>query len=408
MPDEMLLQETDGPFDPSLGDTRGMLPDGGVIYPLQGSWWVHGEYLMWWPRPMRVPALVTSGSRTSEGVLNQDGTQTLLGGQMLDTMYSGGRFRAGVWTDPCAGRGWEFEFFGIGEETERQTYSGTGAAGTDVIARPFFNVLTTTEAPNGREDAELVAYPGELSGSVTVEATSRLYGIAVHPLWTNCQTCGGTPLLATNDCAPIQTSMTTFIGWRYLNLGEQLGISEDLTSLLEAPDDGQFLIDDRFETLNRFNGADIGVMWNRRHGRLSMDLLMRVAIGTTRQEVTIDGSTSIRGSANGSNDFENATGGLLAQRTNIGQYSQSVFSAVPELGVTLGYELSPCWRFTVGYSLLFWSNVVRPGDQIDRDVNPNLLPPELSPFTGLERPTFDFVESDLWVNGLNLGLERTW
>ena len=202
MPDEMLLQETEGSFDPSLGDSREMLPDGGVIYPLQGSWWVQGEYLMWWPRPMRVPALITSGTSTSQGVLNQDGTQTLLGGQMLDTMYSGGRFRAGVWTNPCAGRGWEFEFFGIGEETERQTYSGTGAAGTDVIARPFFNVLTTTEAPNGREDAELVAYPGELSGSVTVEATSRLYGIAVHPLWTNCQTCGGTPLLATNDCAP--------------------------------------------------------------------------------------------------------------------------------------------------------------------------------------------------------------
>jgi len=407
VPDEVIVEDADL-SDPSAGVTTEPLPYGGVVYGIPRGWWVQGEYLMWWPRPMQVPALVTSGTTGSKGVLGVDGTQTLLGGQMLDTMYSGGRFRAGVWTDQCAGRGWEFEFFGIGEETERQTFSGTGATGTSVIARPFFNVLTTTQVPSGQEDADLVAYPGQLSGSVTVEATSRLYGIAVHPLWTNHETYDAIPLIDTGSCAPVKTSMTTFVGWRYLNLAERLGVSENLTSLLAAPEDGQFLVNDRFGTRNRFNGADIGVIWNRRHGRLSLDMLMRVAIGSTRQEVSIAGSTSIRESAGGNNDFENATGGLLAQRTNIGHYSQSQFSAVPELGLTLGYNLAPRWRCTVGYTLLFWSNVVRPGDQIDRDVNPNLMPPEASPFTGLERPTFDFVETDLWVNGINLGLEHAW
>ena len=27
-----------------------------------------------------------------------------------------------------------------------------------------------------------------------------------------------------------------------------------------------------------------------------------------------------------------------------------------------------------GYSFMYWSNVVRPGDQIDRNLNPNLIP----------------------------------
>ncbi len=76
--------------------------------------------------------------------------------------------------------------------------------------------------------------------------------------------------------------------------------------------------------------------------------------------------------------------------------------------MTLGYCLCPQWRVKLGYTFLYWSSVVRPGDQIDRDVNPNLLPPEATPLTGLQRPVFTFVESDLWVNGLNLGLERTW
>ena len=143
-------------------------------------------------------------------------------------------------------------------------------------------------------------------------------------------------------------------------------------------------------------------------GPYSLDLLMRMALGTNHQSVTIAGSTSLSGSGSASNNFANATGGLLAQRTNIGDYSRNRFAVVPELGITLGYAISPQWRATVGYTFLYWSSVVRPGDQIDRDVNPNLFPPEVTPFTGLERPAFTFVESDLWVNGLSVGLERTW
>ncbi|MCY2992401.1 MAG: BBP7 family outer membrane beta-barrel protein, partial [Planctomycetota bacterium] len=66
------------------------------------------------------------------------------------------------------------------------------------------------------------------------------------------------------------------------------------------------------------------------------------------------------------------------------------------------------WKATAGYTLLFWTNVVRPGDQIDTSVNPGLLPDEQNPITGALRPSFAFRDSTLWAQGLNLGLECSW
>ena len=118
-------------------------------------------------------------------------------------------------------------------------------------------------------------------------------------------------------------------------------------------------------------------MWQTSRGQFSLDLLMRMAIGSTHQSVLIDGSTTISGSSvSTAITSQDATGGLLAQRTNIGEYTRNRFAVVPELGVTLGYAMTPQWRATLGYTFLYWSSVVRPGDQIDRNVNPNLFPPE--------------------------------
>src|SRR5207253_2324930 len=69
-----------------------------------------------------------------------------------------------------------------------------------------------------------------------------------------------------------------------------------------------------------------------------------------------------------------AAGGLLAQSTNIGNHSRDSFAVVPELGVTLAYQVTSGVKLSVGYSALYLSEVVRPGDQIDPGVNPNLVP----------------------------------
>ena len=48
---------------------------------------------------------------------------------------------------------------------------------------------------------------------------------------------------------------------------------------------------------------------------------------------------------------------------------------MPEIGFTLGYDLTSRLKATVGYTLLYWSNVARPGDQIDLNVDSRQFPP---------------------------------
>ena len=47
----------------------------------------------------------------------------------------------------------------------------------------------------------------------------------------------------------------------------------------------------------------------------------------------------------------------------------SLFSILPSLEVKLGYAFNPRTRVIVGYDLWAWDQVVRPGDQINRNVN---------------------------------------
>jgi len=97
-------------------------------------------------------------------------------------------------------------------------------------------------------------------------------------------------------------------------------------------------------------------------------------------------------------------GGLFAQPTNIGEYTRNVFAVVPEGDLQLGYQVTSRWRATVGYTFFYMSDVARPGDQVDRTINPSFLasPPTLA---SPARPVFEFKGSDYWAQGLDFGLE---
>ena len=98
---------------------------------------------------------------------------------------------------------------------------------------------------------------------------------------------------------------------------------------------------------------------------------------------------------------------LVALPSNIGQYEDDEFVEIPELSLTLGYQLAPQVRFLVGYTIIYWNNVVRPGEQIDLNVNPDLMPPALST-TGLSAPAFVMNDTAFWAQGINLGLDWRW
>jgi len=375
--------------------------------PLGMLWW-EADYLLWWTKGMDIPPLVTAGST---GALGNAGTRILYGDeQILDDARSGFRVGLGSWLD--CGRCWglEGDYWMLGKATDHFR-AASDAQGNPALFRPFFNINPRDEDgefdPPAREDAEIVSMPALLAGTVMVDSFSELQGAGIrvrHLLCCDsscdacCDACGQEHVLARNS------RLDLLLGYRFVQLREGLAVQEDLTSLLPAPDQGGFDIVDEFRTTNSFHGGDLGVAWRRRCGPWQLDLLGKLALGSTEQSVTIRGQTVISGSAA---DDDTYVGGLLAQRTNSGTYRRNVFSMMPELGVGVGYRFARCLTARVGYNLLYWSRVARPGDQIDLAVNPDLLPPE-DGFAGAERPRFEFRDTDFWAQGIRVGLEGTW
>ncbi|MGB7326926.1 MAG: BBP7 family outer membrane beta-barrel protein [Rubripirellula sp.] len=363
--------------------------------------WFSAEYLMWFQDGMELPPLVTTsptGTNVNQaGVLGGPSSILFGGNKVLEDSIDGFRLNFGVWLDGCHTWGLGGEYFKIGQESE--SFSAT-SSGATILARPFFNVNPTTGA--AREDAELVSFPNVITGTVSATASSELFGAGIHLRHLRMANEGCTSGLFCGCPGHFCSRQEVMFGYRYLQLDESVNIRENLRGLDPV---STFSILDTFETQNQFNGFDLGWKYRRTRGYWSADALLRMAFGVTNQTVRIDGSTV---STDSTGTQVSSSGGLLAQRTNIGIYEQDEFSVIPQLDLNLGYQLTDHLRATVGYTFLYWSNVVRPGDQIDRDLNPALLPPEQDPFTGASRPGFKFDTTDYWAQGISIGGEYRW
>lgn len=381
-----------------------------VTLSLPQDGWVSFEAIHYWTDGMDLPPLVTqSPAGTVQGdagvlstALRPTPTTVLFGGgDVLDDPFDGGRLRFGFWLDRCHTIGIGAEYFELSRETE--TFSAT-STGDPILARPFFNTLT------GRDDAELVAFTDadtQLTGTVGVQAYSELAGGSFHVrALRNCSE-GCREWLFCGCNGHYCTRSEFRLGYRYVELNEGVSITEDLTSGL-LPSRGEFLISDNFDTENQFNGIELG--WNSRivRGYWSLEGLVRLAVGNTRQTVNIAGSTTITDQTDLNNPVTDTfEGGLLAATTNSGRYEQDEFSVLPEFNLILGYQLTDHLKATVGYTGLYWSNVVRPGQHIPTELNPDFLPPAVTS-NGAARPLFAFDTTDYWAHGITYGLEYRW
>ncbi len=353
------------------------------LLPFHRRLWARGEYLLWWTQGTRPPALVTTSPQgtpqNQAGVLGQTGTSVLFGQNVLnDNTRSGGRITLGYWLDPCRGRGVEVTFLGIGNETTR--YHAI-SKGDPILARPFYNIV------DGNQDAHLIAFPGLVEGSIAVRAMTDFQSVEVLRRRVSYQQ---------------GNRRSNFVfGYRYSRLEDDLVIDEHkLLSGGIVPAGTTIDVHDSFDTRNEFHGAKLGVITQMQRNRWSLELLMKLALGNTHSRVIIDGSTVVEVPGVAAENYE---GGLLALPTNIGEYHENQFAVIPELGITLGYQLTCRLRATFGYTFIYWSRVARPGDQIDLDLNPSYFPPPAP--AGPARPEFTLVTTDFWAQGLNFGLE---
>lgn len=372
-----------------------------------GCFWAEADYLYWWTNGMNIPPLVTTSPagtpREEAGVLGQDGTEILYGSQeILTDPRQGFRIRSGAWLDANNRFGLQGEYFWLSEQSESFSIA-SDANGSPILARPFFNInprdpFTLDPDPPAREDSQLVSFPDILSGSVSVNSSTRLQSAAAAArVNLACDTWWV-------DTSAPYSRVDLIAGYRYLEMSDRLGISEHLSSL-DPLSPVAFDIHDQFNTRNEFHGAELGMAWQAGWQRWSLELLLKAAVGNLHEVVSIAGSTVI---TEPNAPVDTYDGGLLAQPSNIGRYSRDRFAVIPELGLNVGYQVFPQWSLIAGYTLLYWSPVVRAGDQIDLDVNPDQLAPPIEPLEGPLRPRFAFRETNFWAHGLNIGLEGRW
>jgi hypothetical protein len=361
--------------------------------------YIDAEYLLWKMKGAHLPPLVTTGSVNDvvPGALGQPNTAVLFGGGTYDAQpRSGARFTAGYWFDDDHWLGLEGSFSFL---ANRSVNFAAGSGGTPFLGRPFFDVTNNPSNPGPPfENSQIIALSQVLGGTATVNLSNQFYSAETN--------------LKTNLCCGSWYNVDLLGGFRFLSLEEKLGIGENLQALqsLDFPvvanfpslqSGTQFGVHDQFNANNHFYGGQIGLHTDLNWGAWGLGVTTKVGLGSTQQTVGISGSTlvSVPGTAP-----QLYPGGLLAVGTNSGHFSRNMFSVVPELGLKVHYQLTDSIRVFVGYDFLYWSNVVRSGDQIDRTVNTNLLPPAQAT-SGPLRPAFAFHGSDFYAHGVNFGME---
>jgi hypothetical protein len=348
--------------------------------------YVSGEYLLWWIKDSHFPPLVTTAPAGSTGVLGAPGTTVLFGGDVDNEERSGGRFTAGYWFDNCRTLALETTVFFL---ANRNVNFSADSNTFPVLARPFFNLNS------GTEFSEVTTSPGLGTGNININTFSRMWGAELNLRYNVC------------DCCRWRFDLLG--GFRYLSLREGLNIQENILANAAAPvfAGDTIQVNDDFNTRNQFYGGQIGYRLGWTWNRWSIDWLAKVALGDTHQVVNIQGNQLIT-TPGGATSFFN--GGLLALGSNSGSFSRDQFTVVPETDLILGFRVTNHVRLLIGYSFLYWNNVARPGDQIDRVIDVSRIPN-----TGLQvtpaaqtRPTLQFKGSEFWAQGMSFGLEFTW
>jgi hypothetical protein len=388
-----LAPPVDGPI--SGGE---IVPDNGFsnIHPDQVQrsprFYIGADYLLWWVRKDQVPALATTGNvnDTIPGAFGQPGTVALLGlGGFGDNNSSGARVTAYYWFDQDHTFGVDASGFWLANASRQAEVGGNGDLNSPVIARPFFN-------PNaGANDADPISVPGVQAGTLLVEMTRRFWGADANLRCSQCL-----------DISPF--SRVTFLaGGRFLYLDENLSFQEHVGDLIDSEGNpgNDFKIFDKFQTYNRFYGAQVGLELESRVGPVVFNLAGKCALGETYQAVKTGANTVV--TEPDGTVFSDPTRGLLVQPSNLGRVSRYRFGVVPEVIASLSWEFNEHFRFTVGYNFLWWSSVVRPGEQIDPVVNVGAVG-DVGQLGSIARPGVPFQSSSFWAQGVSGGLQVSY
>jgi hypothetical protein len=331
------------------------------------------DILGWSTKGVHAPALVTSNGAT------------VFGNEFLQNeLRPGGRLTIGWWFDPNQHSGVEFQYFEL--DGQNLNFNASSGAGGPLLQRPIIDAATALPA------AVLIADGLNQRGDISVTGNLQLTstGILYRKLFWS------------SDYARVDY----LAGYRHTHLFDSLGTVEHLATTNAAAGIGAFPANttatriDHFRAVNQFDGADLGVRgWWSRNGTLAITSLAKVAVGATNRTVLIEGRTTSR---TGNTTATPINGGVLALPSNAGAYPQQDIGVVGELGLGLEWQPICFWKFSLGYTWFYWSDVARAINQIDTTVATQQMAPTGQPGT---QPVFNMNTTNFWAQGLTAGFQ---
>ena len=278
------------------------------------------------------------------------------------------------------------------------------ASGTPVLGLPFIDAAT------GQESVNYASFPGLFAGGIQTTSQASLWGME----GTFYADCGETTVLGGGPFPLGDLRTHLLAGFRYLSLDETLQLTQPSVELAGGFTDfnGAALqtgnlevFRDAFNARSQFFGGQVGVRSEFDHGPFYAEFTGKVGLGDSHESILVNGATAVVPAATGVQAV--APGGFLATATNTGRFVRDRFAVVPEVGVNAGWQPCPLLRLFVGYTFLYWSDVVRAEDQIDRIVNLTAVPSSgtFGPLTGPARPMVPFRGTDFSAQGVSFGFE---
>ncbi len=353
------------------------------------EYWVRGDWLLWNFRNTPVPALITTGNPALPNpAVPGGGNFTPLGAGPIDLgAFNGARVTLGQWFDPDGELGAELSGFAFGREGSAAFFAGSAA--TPVLSVP---VIGTNGAPTVFD----FAFPGRFVGALGVRTASQLWGAE------------GTLLHRWHGDGCL--SIDGLFGYRFLQLNERVELfgRSQATGALGTfggailPAGVTVFTRDAFRGRTEFHGAQVGGRAEWRRDMFTLTAFGKGGAGINVQTLRVEGNTT----ATGAGATRTLAGGVRGLRSNIGRETNTDFSLIGETGVELGFQVTKSMSLRVGYNLLFWSDVLRPGNVIDPVVSFNQVPidPTFRANAVAARPATVFRSSDFLAHGLVVGV----
>ena len=304
---------------------------GTPLGPIPRSWY-SGEVLIWWPQSQRLPPMLVA---THPGGPAVDGPNTILlvGPRKTDpSAGAGGRFVLGWSLGPAQRTGMEVSYL----------FTGTQSS-LDRNGPAPFETFTSSRIQSWGVTGVANLYAGD---NATVNALA---------------------------------------GYRYFMVNE--GLRFEQSSAFQGIDTSfRTASADQFDAHNRFHGGELGLRTEFHRGPFRLEFDTKVALGRTVEVVRVSGQTVAVSSGRFGSSTQWFPSGLFGPSSPGNRTVHSNFAVLPEGGLKFGYQLGDRARFSLGYSVIYLSDAVRPGDQVDGNPAP-------------------FVRSDFWVQGVTLGME---